>query len=93
MILIHCGKALQGPPESGKFRGYLNPFYVLSSMACLTRKQEMNLDKTARSLQSWVPIYVSMINNISVVGNNYTIASKKLFCTHFICQHYHSLYS
>jgi hypothetical protein len=26
------------------------------------------------------------MNNISVVGNNYTIVRQQLFCTHFICQ-------
>lgn len=43
--------------------------YIISSTACLTREQEMNVDKRARALQSKVPIYVSIMNNSSV-GNN-----------------------
>ncbi|KAI4997502.1 hypothetical protein ZWY2020_052844 [Hordeum vulgare] len=43
--------------------------YIISSTACLTREQEMNVDKRARALQSKVPIYVSIMNKSSV-GNN-----------------------
>uniref|UniRef100_M8AZ83 B3 domain-containing protein n=1 Tax=Aegilops tauschii TaxID=37682 RepID=M8AZ83_AEGTA len=66
----HGHEARQGPVESNKSRGPRKRPYIISSTACLTREQEMNVDKRARSLQSDVPIYASVMNKSSVGDNS-----------------------
>ncbi|VAH94421.1 unnamed protein product [Triticum turgidum subsp. durum] len=66
----HGHEARQGPVESNKSRGPRKRPYIISSTACLTREQEMYVDKRARSLQSDVPIYASVMNKSSVGDNS-----------------------
>ncbi|KAM3311212.1 hypothetical protein ACQJBY_031714 [Aegilops geniculata] len=66
----HGHKARQGPVESNKSRGPRKRPYIISSTACLTREQEMNVDKRACPLQSDVPIYASVMNKSSVGDNS-----------------------
>ncbi|KAE8782321.1 B3 domain-containing protein [Hordeum vulgare] len=65
----HGHEARQGPVDSDKSRRPRKRPYIISSTACLTREQKMNVDKRVRALQSKVPIYVSIMNKSSV-GNN-----------------------
>ncbi|VAI02409.1 unnamed protein product [Triticum turgidum subsp. durum] len=69
-VRSHGHEARQGPVESNKSRGPRKRPYIISSTACLTREQEMNVDKRARSLQSDVPIYASVMNKSSVGDNS-----------------------
>uniref|UniRef100_A0A8R7RBP5 TF-B3 domain-containing protein n=1 Tax=Triticum urartu TaxID=4572 RepID=A0A8R7RBP5_TRIUA len=72
-VRSHGHEARQGPVESDKSRGPWKRPYVISSTACLTREQEMNVDKRGRALQSKVPIYVSIMNKSSVGNSLYTV--------------------
>ncbi|KAM3329088.1 hypothetical protein ACQJBY_026264 [Aegilops geniculata] len=48
----------------------LAPSYVISSAARLTEEQEREVDRTARSIGSQVPVYVSVMNRSSVGVDN-----------------------
>ncbi|CAM0871548.1 unnamed protein product [Alopecurus aequalis] len=63
-------RARLGPLKSDKSGGPSEPPYILASTTSLTREQEKNVERRARSLHSEVPIYVSMMNKSSVGGNN-----------------------
>lgn len=76
-VRSHGHEARQGPVESNKSRGPRKRPYIISSTACLTREQEMYVDKRARSLQSDVPIYASVMNKSSVGDNSlYAVVSR-----------------